>query len=155
MATLTSNKNYLSRGQYVVTINKTRYPNIEYFCNSLTIPGINVSPVEATYANNQFSESGNVVEYSELSMNFIIDEDMKNYFEIYNWLIRNAKENDKTEKSDMIITFLTSHSNSNHQIKFIDAFPISISDIELNSTNTNVEYIQGNASFRYSYFNLL
>lgn len=155
MAELTTNKNYLVPGQYKLTIDKTKYPNVEYFCNALTVPGISTGPAEAPFRNNRYAESGDTIEFSELTLTFLIDEDLNNYFELWEWIYRNAKELDKTDKSDAIVSILTSHSNVNKQLKFIDVFPINISDIEFSSINTDVEYITATASFRYSYFELL
>lgn len=43
---LTSNLNYLQPTGFRVTIDRTRYPNLEYFVQSVSHPGATMTPVE-------------------------------------------------------------------------------------------------------------
>ncbi len=46
MATVTTNKNYLQPSGFSVSIERTNYPNLQYFAQSITHPGASVNPVE-------------------------------------------------------------------------------------------------------------
>jgi len=89
-----------------------------------------------------------------LSVRFLIDEDMKNYLEIHDWIQDNITKKTIT-KSDMILSVLSSHNNVNKQFQFLDAFPTSLSGVEFSTQSTEVEYVQGDVTFRYDRFKIL
>jgi hypothetical protein len=89
---------------------------------------------------------------------------MTDYLEIYNWMVAlaspvsfdayKAVQNSQagaTEKlySDLNLQIMNSSMNSNIMITFYDAFPTSIGDIEFNSTDTSVNYIECSVEFKY------
>ena len=43
---LTSNLNYLTPTGFRIVIDRARYPNLEYFCQTVTHPGATLNPVE-------------------------------------------------------------------------------------------------------------
>ena len=88
-------------------------------------------------------------QFGGLNLRFAIDEDMKNYTEIYNWLKENTE---KHEVSDMILSVMTSHNIVNKQFQFKNAFPISLSGVDFNVQSNDVEYAQADVSFRYDEF---
>ena len=64
--------------------NFLRMPGINYFCQRVNIPGISLAnTIQATPFSNIPIE-GDVLEYEDLSIAFIVDEDMTNYQQIYN-----------------------------------------------------------------------
>ena len=52
--------------------------------------------------------------------------------------------------STIVLTVLTSAMNPQMEFHFYEAFPISISSLEFNSSNTDVEYFTASAGFRYT-----
>ena len=56
---------------------------------------------------------------------------------------------------DMTLTVMNSANNVTKQIKFVDAYPTSLSSIPFDITTTDVEYLTAVASFRYSYYQFL
>ena len=65
------------------------------------------------------------------------------------------KEADKDYKYDARLMILTSHNNPQKEIKFNDLFPISLSSIEFNAQSTDIEYVQAQVTFKYSYFEII
>jgi hypothetical protein len=84
----------------------------------------------------------------------MIDESMKNYSEIYNWIQNNVTKKSITV-SDMILTVLTSHNNINKQFQFLNAFPTTLSGVEFSTQTQDVEYLQADVTFRYDRFAIL
>ena len=81
-----TNLNYLSPVNFDLLINKL--PKTKYFCVGATLPGINFS--EAQHNTTLAIESylpGDKITFDPLVVRFAVDEDMKNYQEIYNWII--------------------------------------------------------------------
>jgi len=153
-STLTSNFNYLTPTGFRLTIDTSKYANIEYFLTGFSIPDVNLGDVPVTYRGVTGYVPGDKIEYGIMSCRFIIDEDMKNYIEVFNWMQSNIASTNVVT-SDMILTILTSHNNPNKQFKFINAFPTSLSGVEFSTQNTDIEYVQANVSFRYDRFTIL
>ncbi len=168
MADLTSNLNYLQPTSYKLTIDRENYPNLEYFAQSVTHPGMIMNPVEMPYKQlSGIPFTGAKLTYNELSANLILDENLSSYDEMYNWMRRlltqeeipAIKRNFKTKVvptySDIVVSILSSHNNKTKQIKYIDCIPIALGDITFESTATGTEFVTFTISFRFSYFDLI
>jgi hypothetical protein len=96
---------------------------------------------------------------------------LSNYKAIYNWvvalgfpenhqqylnLINSAELASLSELaknySDATLGILDSSNNPIQSIIFYDLFPISIDSLMFQSTNQDVQYLIGNATFRYAYY---
>jgi len=168
MATLTNNLNYLQPTSYKLRIDRENYPNLEYFAQSVTHPGMIMNPVEVPYKQlSGIPLTGAKLTYNELSANLILDENLSSYDEMYNWMRRlltqeeipAIKRNFKTKVvptySDIVVSILSSHNNKTKQIKYIDCIPIALGDITFESTATGTEFVTFAISFRFSYFDLI
>ena len=97
--------------------------------------------------------AGDTIAYEPLSLRFAIDEDLKNYREIFDWMISNRDAG--LDFSDMILSVLTNHNNGNREFQFRDVFPVSLSGVEFTTQATDVEYLQADVQFRYSEFSII
>jgi len=140
-----------------------RLPNCEFFTQQSSIPNISVNPIVQPTRFNPIYQIGDVVTYSNLDMTFILDEDMKNYTEIFNWMIASAFPQDHMQHkaiketaeglfSDISIMVLNNKKNANIEIIYKNCFPISLSDVQLNTTDSDVTSPQVTASFQYDSF---
>jgi hypothetical protein len=147
---LTENKNYLSPVSFKVTIDSQEFANIEYFCISATLPGITLPEVAVPFKGSQNFVAGDRIDYPNFDMRFIITENMENYTELFNWIRENATS-DRFKKKDILLHIASSHNNIVKQVRYVDAFPVTVGTIEFNSQNLDIEYITADASFRYTY----
>jgi len=166
MATLTDNKNYLQPTGFAVSIEKTNYPNLQYFAQSVTHPGASVNPIELPGRRiSALPFAGDKITYTELSIDFILDEDMASYQEMQAWLERMVNEGNITKAqaladntvstfADITLSILTSHNNPNKRIRYFNCIPTNIGSIELNATQ-NQTYLTYTASFRFDTFELI
>ena len=101
--------------------------------------------------------TGDRMTFDDFTITFNVTENMENYIEIYNWIknLATLKEADKDYKYDARLMILTSHNNPQKEIKFNDLFPISLSSIEFNAQSTDIEYVQAQVTFKYSYFEII
>lgn len=162
MATnIPENKNFLSPLGFKLSL--LRAPNLTFNVQRINLPGISLSSLEVP---NPFSliPVGGKVRYEELSVSFLVDEDLNNYLEIYNWMVGvgfprefpqhkalsdQPKNSGRGLVSDMNLIILTSSKTPNISVDFIDAFPTAISDLNFSTTDTSVNYIEATVSFRY------
>jgi len=157
---LTTNINFLSPLGFRFLLN--RAPNIEYFCQAATLPTI--SMVEANQPNPfvNVPRPGDRITYEPFTLTFRVDEEMKNYLEIHNWIIGlghpdNFKQFDDLNDgpgiySDGSMVVLSSNNNPAIRIAFEDMFPLSLSPLAFDVTQTDIEYLQAEVTFRYRKF---
>ena len=138
--------------------NFLRMPNINYFCQRVSIPSISLSNtiLSTPYANIPIE--GDVLEFEDLTIGFIVDEDMQNYLELYNWLqsigfpekFPQYDNETSSIKSDVNILIQTNKSNPNYSIVFKDVFPVSLGTIAFDTNATALDPIVIDAGFKYS-----
>ena len=154
MTQLTDNFNMLAPTGFRITIDSSKFSNLEYFISAVSLPTVSLSEAEASFRNYQGFVPGDQVSYEPLDMTFVLDEDMKNYTEVFDWIQSNAKEN-VPAKHDIILSVLTSHNNVNKQIRFVNAMPTSLGGVEFNTQLDTVDYLQSTVSFRYDRFEII
>lgn len=62
-------------------------PQVTYFCQAANIPTINLGVVTQYTPLIDIPRPGEKLQFGELNIQFLIQEDMQNYSELYNWLI--------------------------------------------------------------------
>ena len=165
MATLTTNINYLQPTSFKLALDRKNYPNLEFFCQTVTHPGMIMNSVEMPYQKiSGVPFPGDKLTFNELSANIILDEDMQGYSEMFQWIRRildtpqvNALQRTNTAPAtyaDITLHILSSHNNTTKQIQYRDCIPTALGDIQFESTSTGATFITFAASFRFSYFEL-
>jgi hypothetical protein len=162
------NKNFLSPIGFQFSLQKL--PHVNYFCTTASVPDMSLSTVDTL--NTPFSltpEPGDKITFGDLTLNFRIDEDLKNYREIYDWMTsigypdnfgqrvglqRASFTEGETMFSDASLIIMTNQYKPNIEVKFIDMFPNTLSSLEFNIDQADVEYLQGEVSFKYRKYNL-
>lgn len=153
MATLTTNKNFLSPVGFQFKVDSTKYPNIEYFAVAATLPGISISAVDTPYRGVNLAFTGDRLSFEDLALRVNVTENMENYIETFNWL-HNISQSNNAEgfKADATLLILSSHNNVTKEIKFKDVFPTNITPVEFDAQVESVEYVQMDVTFAYTNF---
>jgi hypothetical protein len=152
-------------------LNFARSPSLQFFCQSVTFPGISLSEIPRNTPFIDIYSPGEKATYDLLNVTFVVDEELKGWFEIHDW-IRGLTFPEKFEEyqrlkqlsplsdknfpqfSDAAITILDSAQKPTYRIKFVDCFPISISSIVFAATDDPNSIVTADASFRFSYFDI-
>ena len=121
-------------------------PNTSFFVQTCNLPGVSLEAqtVGAPRIQN-FSRYTGVVTYEPLAIGFLIDEYLKNWQEIYEWMI--GKESKYTSA---VLTLVSSSMNPTMEIHFKEIFPTSLSAISFDSTTTDPVYQVATVSFNYT-----
>jgi hypothetical protein len=146
-------------------------PNVSYTCQKVTLPELSIGGIEQQTPAQPIFFPDNVPQFGNFSIEFIVSEDMKNFKELYNWIIaltdnnaqiskdfftkrqlryanlKNSKEASKY--SDATLFILNSSNNPRVAIKFIELFPTQLSPLTFDTTVDNIQYFVCGASFRY------
>ena len=156
------NTNFLSPIGFKFQLNN--FPAVNYFCQSATLPGISISAIDVATPLKTIAMAGDEVSFEELSIKFIVDENMKNWLSIYDWIIglgfpseegqakyRKLKK-DSELTTDATLTVLTSNMNPQIHFRFQECFRLSLSSIAFDSGGTDIDYVTADASFRYDVY---
>lgn len=168
-----NNINPLQSNGFLFTV--TKLPEISFFCQEANIPSIDLPPAEQYSPLVDAPQPGDKLQFGDLSLTFLIDENMVNYSALYDWIVglgfpkNNQQFTDwvKTHKSfpkdadgpatvsDGVLQVLNSSNNVAKTILFRDMFPTSISSLQLQSTTSDTSYLAGSVTFRYTLYEIV
>jgi hypothetical protein len=95
--------------------------------------------------------AGDTLNYGELTLSLILDEDLTAYKEMQKWL-EDSVYGEGNPYHDIKVIVLTSHNNFCAQILYKNCVPVSLGSIELASSTGDVTYLNFECSFRFSEF---
>jgi len=149
-------------------------PNVSYFCQAANIPAFSIGYTTTETPLSPLFNPGEKPQYGELIIRFLVQENMSNYIELYNWLTGlsfpdnheqykkwNADQQYRfpavpekrlgavTNFSDADFFILDSDNNPNVKIRYYDLFPVSLEALDFDIASGNVEYLVGIAAFKY------
>jgi hypothetical protein len=164
---LTSNFNYLQPTGFKLVIDRKNYPNLEFFCQDFTHAGVIMNTADLGYKKiSAIPFIGDKLTYNEMLANIILDEDMKSYIEMHNWMRRNLDTDNVTALdrirnaaavptvSDITLSILNSSNNTVAQIIYRDSIPTALTDIQFQATSGAESFLTFGASFRFTYFDI-
>ena len=165
-----SNRNYMSPLGFDFTI--ARFPKVAFFAQTATLPELTLGGAKQETYLKEILHPGDRLQYGQLTVNFLVDEDMINYSIIHNWMVglgfpestkqflewttdKNGDRDYGLQYSDGSLKILDSNYNTISQIKYWDLFPTSLSALEFTVTDTDVNYLQATVSFNFLYLQIL
>lgn len=162
---LPTNKNFLSPLGFKFSIYKT--PGVNYFVQAAAIPTLSIGRVEQGTPLSRLKFPGDKLDYSDLNITFRVDEELRNYYEIYNWMtglgkpdsfdqykaLANAPQGQGVT-SDATLIVLSSKKNPILEVNFRNLYPVSISEVNFNTQLTDVDYVDVVATFAYETFSI-
>lgn len=140
-----------------------RLPFVTFFTQKASLPGASNTPMVIPTPFKKTYHSSDSLEYNQFTIDFRINESMDNYLEIYNWMVglsfpNNFEEfanlNDSQDGlySDASLLIMSNSRNPNILYKLKNIFPISLSDINLDTTVSDLDYISATATFQIDSF---
>ena len=153
-----SNTNALLITEFKFTMQ--RIPTVTYFCQSANIPSVSVSNIEKGTMFSPINLPGSF-NFEDLNLSFVVDEDMKNWLEIYDWMRSTSNAEDfadfatqEQHLSDATLVITNSAMRGKLVVNFRDCFPKSLSGIEFNSAVTDPEPIVANTTFGFTTYSI-
>ena len=150
MATNPDNINSLSPVSFKLVLQK--FPNLEFFATGVSVPAITSGVTTANLSQRNMNIYGDKLTFEDLSVKLIVDEDMKSYKEIFDWMNSSVMDENVLENQlcDITLVVMTSHNNENRTFKFRNAFPTSIGGLEFDAGASEVSYITVDVVFSFS-----
>ena len=120
-------------------------PNTSFFIQSVNLPGVSLeAAVMAAPQLQNFSRHTGVITYEPLNVTFMIDEYLKNWQEVHEWIV-----GDESKYTSAVLTILSSSMNPTMEIHFKEIFPTSLTEISFDSTTTDPVYQIATVTFNY------
>ncbi len=163
------NRNFLAPVGFKFTLAK--YPKVSFFSNSARIPELSLgTAVQPSYLKD-IDIPGEKLTYGDLTIRFLIDENMKNYMAMHNWLKgigfpetpqqfkdqttdKDGLRDEKEVFSDGSLHILNSNFKDVAIVKFNDLFPVGLTSLEFDATETDINYFTAEATMRYTVYNI-
>ena len=167
------NRNFLSPVGFKFSLKRS--PGVAYFCNEANIPDMSLSIAEQPTYLREIPLPGDKIDFGDLSLRFMVDEDLTNYMEIQNWIRglgypeRVSEYQDLEKKayiqqtfgqkrqdiySDGTLQILSNNLVPKFQVVFDDLFPYTLSTVTFDATDTDIEYFTAEVSFKYTLYTL-
>ena len=164
-----ANRNFLSGVGF--KFNLTKFPKVDFFSNSARIPELNLELTQqASYLKN-IAVPGERLTYGDFTLRFLVDENMENYLSVYNWLTGLGFPETTKEFADLIkdkdglrdpkeafcdgtLRILNSKYRAVAKVKFNDLFPTSLTSLDFDATNTDVQYFTAESTFKYTVYKI-
>ena len=164
------NRNFLAPVGFKFTL--SRYPKVSFFSNTARIPDISLgTAIESTYLKD-IDIPGEKLTYGELNVRFLVDENLKNYMAVHNWLTGlgfpesaqefiNQTTNDlgqrdlREQYSDGSLHILNSNYNDIAVVKFKDLFPVYLTSLEFDATESDINYFTADVTFKYTIYDIV
>lgn len=166
MATLQTtpvNRSYLSNNKFDFVLK--RIPNFTYLVQAVNLPGLTLQSSTVNTPFSAVSIPGNQITFGSLSLTFLVDEDMKSWLELYNWMTQlgnpvgynkvgtlTGKPGSITSTTSDATLFIKSNSNNpNLKFDFVDVYPTELGDMNFTTTD-NQDFVTSTAVFNYGYY---
>ena len=166
------NRNFLSPTGFKFGLKRS--PGVAFFCNQANIPSLDLGVAEQPSYLKDIPLPGDKMQFGDLNLRFLVDEDLVNFMEIQNWMRglgfpeSLAEFNDlknqailgpmgkSTEDvySDGTLQILSSNLIPKFQVVFNDLFPYSLSTVTFDATDTDIEYFTADVSFKYTLYQI-
>ena len=163
------NRNFLSGVGF--KFNLTKFPKVDFFSNSARIPELNLELTRQPSYLKNIDVPGERLTYGDLTLRFLVDENMENYISVYTWLKglgfpettqeykdlttdKDGQRDNKEAFCDGTLRILNSNYREVAKVKFTDLFPTSLTSLDFDATNTDIQFFTAEATFKYTIYNL-
>ena len=163
------NRNFLSPLGFKFDIKKT--PDVNYFVQSVNIPSVTLGETNVPTPFVKLPFAGDHIQYGALVVTFRVDEEMRNYMELFTWLRETGFPNsfseyksiDQKEQnkmsgqgiySDASLLILNSARKPIVEVNFRKLYPVTLTDLQFDARNVDVDYIDTTCSFNFQTFDI-
>ena len=78
------NRNFLAPTGFKFSLKRS--PGVAFFCNQANIPSLDLGIASQPSYLKDIDVPGDKIQFGDLTLRFLVDEDLVNYMEIQNWI---------------------------------------------------------------------
>ena len=163
------NRNFLSGVAF--KFNLAKFPKVDFFSNSARIPELSLELTRQPSYLKNIDVPGERLTFGDFTLRFLVDENMENYLAVYDWLkglgfpesgkqfkdLTTDSDGQRDQKEafcDGTLRILNSNYREVSKVKFTDLFPTSLTSLDFDATNTDIQFFTAEATFKYTIYNL-
>jgi len=141
----------------------TRCPTMTYFCQRANIPSLSFgTSVQSNPTGISIRRPGTSYVYEDLQVGFAVDENMKNWLEIHDWIkdlgISYVGATEVLAEAQKVCSAYVLVLNSNYRpilaVKYKNVYPTFLSGIEFDSSLTDTDVVIATATFAYTHYEI-
>ena len=163
------NRNFLSGVAF--KFNLAKFPKVDFFSNSARIPELSLELTSQPSYLKTIDVPGERLTFGDFTLRFLVDENMENYISVYDWLTglgfpettkefadlikdKDGQRDAKEAFCDGTLRILNSNYREVAKVQFNDLFPISLTSLDFDATNTDVQFFTAEATFKYTLYKI-
>ena len=112
-------KNYNQLESKSIELILSRCPNIEFFCTSASVPGISATAIRQPSPFTDIKVHGDKLIFQPLIVSFVVNEDMSNWLEIFEWMSSYAHPENYDQYKDSNVTQSQLYNSKKSDAKII------------------------------------
>ena len=172
------NRNFLSPVGFKFTI--SRIKGVDFFCQSANVPAVSMESTKQGTRFNAIPQPGDELYYEDLTLRFLVDENMKNWYQVHDWMREIATPYSSKEfgyqrgdiesqnkslkkrgdvagwdnqwRSDCSLFILSSNYQPVAEFVFRDAFPTNLTTLNFDASVQDIEYFTAEVTLKYTYY---
>ena len=130
-----------------------RLPNVSFWLQSCILPSMTIEDSTMPTIRRDIPIPGQKITFENLIINFIVDQQLVNYEEIFNWFQDITAASTINEMvSDNSLHFLDGNNKVMRTIDFVGAYPTLLTELSMNSDDSDTLPVTCSVSFNYQYF---
>jgi hypothetical protein len=139
----------------------TRCPTVSYFCQRANVPSFSFgTSIQSNPTGVSIRRPGTSYVYEDLQIGFSVDEEIKNWLELHNWIrdlsISYQSSTEVLRDNHKICTAYLFILNSAYrpivQVKYMNVYPTFLSGIDFDSSAMDTDPIIASATFAYTHY---
>lgn len=165
------NTNLLQPTKFLLSFDRIG-KSTQYFCQLVNLPGINLGQAPIYTPTADIFAPGNKITYNPFNVHFLLDESLLGWQQLHSWFrsiaspegfpernrltsLQNQynQSNSKLQYSDATLTVLSNLNNPIVRVRFFNMFPITLSDVVFDTTQSADDIMTADAVFVFDYFN--
>ena len=156
-----TNRNKLTNNKFLFIMN--RCPSLTYFCQRANIPEVSTGiSLQSNPTAIDIRRPGTRHIFGDLLIGFVVDENLKNWLEVYNWIRDLSTDtyaigdilSEKQKTAGAVLHILSSAYAPILQVKYYNIFPTALTAVEFDSTAIDSEVSIASATFSYTYYDI-
>lgn len=151
------NRNFLAPQGFKLSILK--FPKVSFICQAVDIPGVSIPDIVIPTPFRDYSIAGTETNFEDLTVRFLVDENMENYTSVLKWLKKTGLAEQYDTDADpietqIILEILNSNYNVICTVEYDHAFPVVLSKLTFDAADTEVNYMTADVTFKYSIYRI-
>jgi hypothetical protein len=144
------NNAYTTATRFAFSLDSSEFGDFAANITDYEIPGVSAQSVTQPTPSRDIPRSGSKIEYEPLAVSVLVDSGFNTFRTLHDWLYRSTVVAEETH--DLVAVGYSSTGAPVVQIRYIDAFPVSISGMQFTTSDTSDSIPKFSATFEYTRF---